>query len=105
MMIVVTGLVLPRLEPVADALLRPDERDLVGELRRHERDRLVAPAFEEEVLDLVRLGLEAHAAHQLHVEVAVARAHPADVERERGLGRHERLFDGRPRCRARCDSP
>ena len=47
--------VFPHLEAVADALGRADERDLVGERARHDRDRFVALAFEEQALDLVVL--------------------------------------------------
>src|SRR6202023_1031374 len=83
----------PRLEAIANAFLRTDERDLVGELRGYERNGFVALALEEELLNALRLRLEAHAAHQLHVEVAVLGAHAADVERERGLRGYEARLD------------
>ena len=62
-------------------------------MSRHERDRFVAAAFEEQVLNHLGLRFEAHAAHQLHVEVATTRAHAADVEREPGLRRHQAVLD------------
>ena len=53
---------LPRLQPLADALRRADQRDLVGELVGHRGGRLGALAGEEEVLDLVDRLAVAHAA-------------------------------------------
>jgi hypothetical protein len=79
------GSLLPRLEPLADPLDRADERDLVHELVRHGRDRRGTITRQEELLDLVGLGLEAHARHQLLVEVALLAPHAADVEAETSL--------------------
>src|SRR5262249_60450621 len=82
------GRLAPRGEPVADPLARTDQRDLVDERIRYRGDGFTALAREEQVLDLLRLGRESHPRHQLLVEVAVLRAHPAEVEAERGLLRN-----------------
>src|SRR3954467_11190805 len=60
---------LPGLEPVGDALLRADERDLVDELVGHRRDGFALLALEVQVLDLLRLGLEPVPASEVVVEV------------------------------------
>src|SRR2546430_4194596 len=69
-------------EPLADPLARPAERDLVHERVRHRGLGLRAAARKVEVLD--RLGglLVAVAARDIVVEVAAARPHPPDVQRE-----------------------
>src|SRR5579883_817428 len=79
---------LPHLEPFADARGRPDEVQRVHELVRYRGDRLAALPREEQILNLVRLRLEANAPDVLAVEVLLPRAHPADVEREAHLERH-----------------
>ena len=60
----------------------PDQRDVLHELERHRGRGLVLPALEIEVLDVPRLVHVAHAHEHLVVEVHLARAHAADVERE-----------------------
>src|SRR5205085_7175761 len=71
----------PRGEPIADAINRSDESDLVDERVRHLRRRLALLAREEQVLDLARLGLVPVTSEEVVVEVLPARAHAADVER------------------------
>ena len=73
---VVTGLASQACEAFADARRRTDERDLVGELLGHRGDRLVALAFEEQILHAVRLFLVAHPRHQLGV-VVLRPSHPS----------------------------
>src|SRR5262245_42630404 len=87
------GRVAPRAEPLLDARGRADQRDLVGEAVGDGADRLLALPLEEQLLDLVGLGLVAHARHQLLVEVALLRAHAADVEAEARLHRQQALRD------------
>ena len=79
---------LPRGHARADAVGRADQRDLVDQLVGHRRHRLHLLAVEVEVLDLLRLGLVAEPLGVVVVEVLVARAHAADVEREHALHRH-----------------
>src|SRR5262249_41797694 len=80
---------LPLNQPLLDALDRADQRDLVGEAVGHHCHRLPALALHEEVLNLLRLRLVAHARHELLVKVALLGAHAADVEAEHRLDRIE----------------
>src|SRR5581483_421524 len=84
---------LPRGEAIADALLRADERDLVGEAVGHGGGGLVALSGEEELLDAIRLLLVAHAAHEVRVEVVRLRPHAADVEGQHVLDGKQRLLE------------
>ncbi len=63
------------------------ERDGVDQRIGDGRHRLVALAFEVEVLDRLGVGLVAVALDELVVEVLLARAHAADVERDEGAHR------------------
>src|SRR4051794_3292165 len=69
-------------KPLADVVGRPAQRHGVDELVRHRGGRLVALAVEVEVLDLLRRRLEAIAHGERVVEVLLAGAHPADVQRD-----------------------
>ena len=74
-------------EVVADLLATEPTREMSAAMRRgHRGDGLVALALEEQVLDLLGLGLVPHAGEDLLVEVHVPGAHAADVE-ARGPGR------------------
>ena len=93
-------------QAIPDDVLRPDQRDRVDQLARQRRGRLVLATLQVEILDLARGVLVAVALDQGVVEVLLARAHPADVQRDvvahrvtRGLavvadhggdGRHDR---------------
>ncbi len=77
-------------EALADDVGRAAQRDGVDERVGDRGHRLLALAFEVEVLDLLRLGLVAVALDELVVEVLLARAHAADVqgdERAHGVAR------------------
>ena len=80
-------------DPLGDPLARPDERGRVDELERHRRRGVAVPSVEVEVLDPGRGLLEPHPAGQLVVEVLVARAHAADVERRVPGDRPRRPLD------------
>ena len=54
------------------------------------RDRFGPLPLEEELLDLVGLGLEAHATHEFEVKVPLLGAHAADVEAQHRLHGHQR---------------
>src|SRR3954454_6371787 len=69
-------------EPLAHVVGRPAQRHGVDELVGHRGGRLVALAVEVEVLDLLRRRLEAVAHGERVVEVLLARAHAADVQRD-----------------------
>src|SRR4051794_22000064 len=69
-------------EPLAHVVGRPAQRHGVDELVGHRGGRLVALAVEVEVLDVLRRLLEAVAHGERVVEVLLARAHAADVERD-----------------------
>ena len=62
----------------------PIERDVLDEPGRHRGRRLRLLAVEVEVLDQLGFALVAHAPEHVVVEVDLARAHAADVEREHG---------------------
>ena len=64
-----------------DLVGRPDERELVDQLARDLRHRLVLLAAQVEVLDLRDLLFVAHADRDVGVEVLALRAHAAEVER------------------------
>src|SRR5581483_8932893 len=70
---------LPRVELVADLLLRTDEADLLDHLRRHRGDRVVLLTVEEQLLDLAGLRLVAEPAEDVVVEVHAPSTHAADV--------------------------
>src|SRR4051812_45456089 len=76
----------PRVAVDGQALAHPvggaAQRDRVDELVGHGGGRLVALALEGEVLNLLRRRLEAVARRERVVEVLLARAHAADVERD-----------------------
>src|SRR5579885_1511345 len=77
-----------RAQPPASASTRSASTCRVAQMSvptGEERRRLRLLAGEVEVLDALRLGGEAVAAGEVVVEVLLARAHAADVEREHGL--------------------
>ena len=67
----------------ADLRGRAHEGDVGGHGARDRGDGVLALALEEELLDLLRLALVAHAREHLLVEVHVLGAHPPDVEAQR----------------------
>ena len=71
----------PGVEALGEALLRPDERDLVDERIGHRGRGVALVPVEVEILDLARGVLVAVPAGEVVVEVLAARAHAADVER------------------------
>src|SRR5581483_4968815 len=73
----------PARQVVADLPPRADERGVLDHRRRDRRDRVGAAASEEGVLHLRADVLVPHAREDLVVEVHLARAHAADVERDR----------------------
>src|SRR5215470_7399356 len=96
--------VLPPRQPLADALLRPAECDLVDEGVGHRGRRLVLLATQIEILDAPGVALVAVATHELVVEVLAARAHAAHVKGQarlhhRAAGRRVRAQHDRHRGR------
>src|SRR6478672_4012426 len=83
----------PHLEIVADLLLGPDQRGLLDERLRHRGRGFVLLAREVQVLDRAGLGLVAHPREDVGVEVHLACAHTADVERERRAHEVRGLLD------------
>src|SRR3954453_13652880 len=69
-------------QPLGDLVARADERRRVDQLVGQRRRGLLLLAVEVEVLDLVGRVPEPVAPHQGVVEVLLARAHPAHVQRE-----------------------
>ncbi len=65
-----------------DPVRRADERGLVDERIGHGGSRRLALAGKEQILDLGRGGLIAHALDEIVVEILVPRPHATDVERE-----------------------
>src|SRR5262245_1618558 len=84
---------LPRGDTVANPLARADQRDLVDQLVGHCGHRRVPVAAEEGVLDPDRRLLVAEPLGVVVVEILVARAHAADVEREHRLHRVAALLE------------
>ena len=74
-----TGVAVHR-QPLAHHVGRPAQRHAVDQHVRDSRHRLLALAFEVQVLNLGGLRLKAVATDELVVEVLLARAHTADVE-------------------------
>src|SRR3954452_24624956 len=93
----------PRLDVFLELLLRADQRELLDQLRRDRRARLVALPFEEQVGDLVDHLLVAHADGHVGMEVLPLRTHATEVE---GVVRAQRVHslsdvvghDQRHRC-------
>src|SRR5438876_6946540 len=75
----------PRAIALANAPDGADERHLVAELVRHGGDGLVLALREIELLDLLGGVAEPAADHHVLVEVLVAMAHAAGVERDARL--------------------
>src|SRR5690349_20326082 len=78
---------LPRGKPITNPLGRTHQVERVDERVGNRCDRLAAFSLETEILNLFRFGLEADALDVFLVEILVARAHSADVEREAHLER------------------
>src|ERR1035437_125340 len=69
-------------QALAHHVLGAAQRDGVDQRVGDRGHRLLALAFEVEVLDLLRVRLVAVALDEVVVEVLLARAHPADIERD-----------------------
>src|SRR5215475_680855 len=72
--------ILPSLQPVANAISRTDERNLIDQSIGHSGYRLRLAADEESVLDPNCRRLVPHAFCSVIVEILVAGAHAADIE-------------------------
>src|SRR5208337_3074161 len=83
---------LPGLEPIPDAIAWPDKMHRVDQRVRHRGRCFCLPARQEEVLDVNGSVFVAMPLGKIVVEVLVACAHAADVERHPALYRHARLL-------------
>jgi hypothetical protein len=74
--------ILPSLQPVANAISRTDERNLIDQSIGHSGYRLRLAADEESILDPNCRRLVPQALCSVIVEILVAGAHAADIERQ-----------------------
>src|SRR5215813_11687441 len=72
--------ILPSLQPVANAISRTDERNLIDQSIGHSGYRLRLSSGEESILDPNCRRLVPHALCSVVVEILVAGAHTADIE-------------------------